>query len=105
MINRAARNHPSRVLDVQHLVKEDILKDEPWNAATVQSAADDDCPVNMVVMPKHATGLSRTPGEKRLFELVGEIPFVQTFKGLDEIVNLSARRGCEFISAPPPRRV
>ena len=65
VIVAAAIDDASRMFDVQHLVKDDVL-DKPFgNLTRVKSLTDRDRVMRRIVMPKNASGFSPRPGEHR----------------------------------------
>src|SRR5208337_1280635 len=54
-----------RMLQVQHLVEEDVFDGIAWNARVVEDAADDDGVVSRVIVAETAAGVVLAPGELR----------------------------------------
>ena len=63
-----------RMLDVQHLMKDDVLDDETRDIRCVQGFADDYRLVCRVVMGKDPICLLCGPGQDRFGQLPGKIP-------------------------------
>jgi hypothetical protein len=55
--------HADGMLQVQHLVIEEILYRAAWSVRTIEDAADNDSVVSGVVVAEHATGVMGAPGE------------------------------------------
>ena len=58
----AAGFDADRVLEVEHLVVEEVLDGAAGGVGTVEDAADDDGVVGSVVVAEHATGVVSGPG-------------------------------------------
>src|SRR5437588_305522 len=77
------------VLDVKHLVVEDVF-DEPFgHFARVERLADDDCVVDSVVVAEYGARAALRPGESGLFDLASEVALVQALEHTSEIVDAS----------------
>src|SRR6185436_9272710 len=78
-----------RMLNMQHLVIEDVFNKPLRNVARIQRLADGDTVVNMVVMTKDALGASSRPRNRRLRNRSIEITTIQLRKHPIEIINLA----------------
>jgi len=58
----AAASELDRMLEVQHLVINDVIHDIAGNMRVIESAADDDGIVSRVVVAEPVSGLDRAPG-------------------------------------------
>src|SRR5262245_18964419 len=77
------------MLDVKHLVVENVL-DEPFGYVfRVQCLAYRDAVVNAVVMPKDASGSTLRPGDCWPRQFIPKEPTVELRKDLLQIVDLS----------------
>lgn len=77
MIDSAARDHTRRMLNMQHLVIQHVLYDEAWDCRVIECAADDYCPMDVVVVTEHTPRLALAPGKHREFELTVEVARIQ----------------------------
>src|SRR5437764_3943433 len=75
------------VLDVKHLVVEDVF-DEPFgHIARVQRLADDDRVVDSVVVAEYCARAALRPRKSRRFDLASEVSLVQALEHSSEIVD------------------
>ena len=65
------------MLDVQHLVVQNIFDYESWDGSTVERAADDYRAMDVVVVAKNAPRLALAPGKKWTLKLSAEVPSIQ----------------------------
>src|SRR2546421_2421709 len=87
VIVAAAIDNASRMFDVQHLVKDDVV-DEPFgNFTRVEGLADRNRVMRRIVMPKNASGFSPRPGEHGPGYLAIEVPAVEAGQDFFPIVN------------------
>ena len=81
-----------RMLQMQHLVINDVLDDVTRHTPVVEDAADDDRIVSGIVVPKPVAGVLTAPGELRPpHQSVEESP-VEVVEDLFEMVMMPARR-------------
>jgi hypothetical protein len=74
------------VLEVEHLVVEQVLDGAARRIGTVEDAADDDGVVSRVVVAKHATGVVGTPRKSGAAEETVEETGVEGLEDLVEVV-------------------
>ncbi len=99
MIDRAPRYKARRMLYVQHFVVEHILYDVSWDCDIIERAADYYCPMDVVVVTENPARLTLAPGEPRRFKLTVEVFNIQLREQFRQIVDLTARRSCDLVSA------
>src|SRR5438132_14031467 len=101
VIVAAAIDNASRMFDVQHLVKDDVL-DKPFgNFTRVESLADCDRVMRRIVMPKNASGFSPRPCEHAPEYLAIEVPAVEARENFLEIANAALHRRKNIAAAFP----
>jgi hypothetical protein len=76
----------NRVLEVKHLVVEEILDSAAGGVGAVEDAADDDGVVSCVVVAEHAAGVVGAPSERGATEEAVEEAGVKGFEDFVEIV-------------------
>ncbi|WP_188757731.1 hypothetical protein [Edaphobacter acidisoli] len=64
----AAGFDANRMLEVEHLVIEQIFDGAAWRVGPVEDATDDDGVMRSVVVAEHAAGVMAAPGECRAAE-------------------------------------
>jgi hypothetical protein len=74
------------VLEVEHLVVEEVLDCAARGVGTVEDAADDDGVVSCIVVAEHATGVVGAPGEGGAAEEPVEETGVERLEDLIEVV-------------------
>ena len=79
------------VLEVEHLVVEEVLDGTARGVGTVEDAADDDGVVSCVVVAEHATGVVGAPGEGGATEEPVEETGVEGLEDLVEVVVVTDR--------------
>ena len=85
-VNAAASGlHADGMLEVQHLVVEQILNRAAWGVGPVKDAADHDGVVGRVVMAKHAAGMVGAPCEDRAPEKAVEETRIERIEDLVEV--------------------
>jgi hypothetical protein len=82
-----------RVLEVEHLVVEEILDGAAGGVGTVEDAADDDGVVGGVVVAQHAAGVVRRPGEGGASEEAVEEAGVERIEDFVEVVVVAGGGG------------
>ena len=91
------------MFDVQHLVIKDVL-DKPFrNIDGIQSLADRNAVVDVVVMTENALRASLRPRDRRLRNRAIEVTTIQLAKHSIKIVNLTLRRG-DHLATPTTSR-
>jgi hypothetical protein len=78
------------VLEVEHLVVEEVLDGAAGGIGAIEDAADDDCVVRCVVVAEHAAGVVGAPGEGGTTEETVEEAGVEGFEDFVEIVVVAA---------------
>jgi hypothetical protein len=86
------------VLEVEHLVVEEVLNGAARGVGTVEDAADDDGVVSCVVVAEHATGVVGTPRKGGAAEEAVEETGVEGLEDLVEVV-VVAERGEDALAA------
>jgi len=86
------------MVDVEHLVIDDVLDDVARNAARVERLADDDRVVRRVVMSKYSICLFDRPRQHRLRQLAAEEPEIHVIENLVEVVDFAFRCSDNFSS-------
>src|ERR1043165_3685835 len=94
-----------RMLDVQHLVIQDVLDKPLRNIGRIQGFTDRDAVVDMIVMTEDALGAALGPSERRFRNLPVEITAVQFGKHSIKIVNLTVRRRDHLASPASTRQI
>jgi hypothetical protein len=87
------------MLEVEHLVVEEILDGAARGVGTVEDAADDDGVVGGVVVAEHAAGVMSRPGEGGAAEESVEELGVERFEDFVEIVVMAGGGGEAFAAA------
>ncbi len=77
---------PNGMLEVEHLVVEQVLDRTAGGIGPVEDAADDDGVVSRVVVAEHASGGVGAPGERRPAEQTVEESRVERLEDLIEVV-------------------
>ena len=77
------------MLDVKHLVIQDVLDHEARDGRVVERAADDDRLVDVVVVAQQPPRFALAPGKQRTIELAAEVAGIQFGKQLRQIVCLA----------------
>ena len=80
------------MLEVEHLVVEQVLDGAARSVGAVEDAADDDGVVRGVVVAEHAAGVVSAPGERGAAEQAVEEAGVERLEDLVEIVVMAERR-------------
>ena len=80
-----------RVMDVEHLVIDDVLDDVTRDAARVERLADDDRVVRRVVMREYPICLFDRPRQHGLRQLAAEEPEIHIVEDLVEVVDFALR--------------
>ena len=88
----AAAPQPDRVLQMEHLVVNDVFQHEAGHAGMIEDAADNDRIVRRIVMAEYAAGLSLTPAHARPCHQSMEETAVQVFEDFIQIVKMTSRR-------------
>jgi hypothetical protein len=86
------------VLEVEHLVVEEVLDGTAGSIGTIEDAAYDDGVVRCVVVAEHATGVVSAPGQGRAAEEPVEEAYVEGLEDFVEIV-VVATVGGETLAA------
>ncbi|WP_433973178.1 hypothetical protein [Tunturiibacter lichenicola] len=86
----AASFDADRVLEVEHLVVEEILDGATRGVGAVEDAGDDDGVVRCVVVAEHAAGVVGAPGEGGATEETVEEAGVEGLEDFVEIVVMAA---------------
>ena len=86
----AAASQFDWVLQVEHLVVEDVLDDEAWNAGIVEYAADDNRVVGGIVVAEAVTGVFAAPGELRAAHQSVKEAAVEIVENFLEMVMMTA---------------
>jgi len=94
-----------RMLQVQHLVIDDVFDDVLRNAMIIEYPADDDCVVRRVVMPEPVTRAIAAPGHLRTSQQAMEEPEVQLIEYRLEIISVSLCRRNALAAAHLPYQV
>src|SRR5581483_5792384 len=81
-----------RMLQVQHLVIDDVLQNIMRHRGMVEDAADDDGIVRRVVVPKNPPGPGLAPAHSRAGHQAMKKARVQCFEYRIKIVEAAARR-------------
>jgi hypothetical protein len=89
----AASFDADRVLEVEHLVVEEILDGAAWSVGAVEDAADDDGVVGGVVVAEHAASVVGAPGEGGTAEETVEEAGVEGLEDFVEIVVVAGGGG------------
>jgi hypothetical protein len=85
-VNAAASGlHADGMLEVQHLVVEQILDGAARSVGAIEDAADHDGIVGRVIVAEHAAGVVRAPGEDRASEKTMEEARIQRIEDLIQI--------------------
>jgi hypothetical protein len=87
------------MLEVKHLVIEEVLDGAARGVGAVEDAADDDGVVGGVVVAQHAAGVVGAPGERGAAEKAVEETDVEGFEDLNEIVVVAGGCGEAFAAA------
>jgi hypothetical protein len=87
------------VLEVKHLVVEEVLDRAARGVGAVEDAADDDGVVGGVVMAEHAAGVMGAPGESGAAEEAVEETGVEGLEDFVEIVVVAGGCGEAFAAA------
>src|SRR5260370_36524858 len=88
-----------RVLQVQHLVEEDVFNRVARHARVVEDAADDDGVVGRVIVAKAAAGVVPAPGKLRAAHESVEKAAVEIVENFFQMVVMAAGRADLFASA------
>jgi hypothetical protein len=93
-VNTAATSFDAdRMLEVKHLVVEEVLDGAAGCIGAVEDAADDDGVVGGVVVAKHATGMVSRPGESGSAEQTMEEADVERLEDFVEVVMMAGGSG------------
>lgn len=95
----AARLDPDRMLEVEHLVVEQVLNGAPWSIGTVEDAADNDGVVGRVVVAQHTARVKAAPGEGRPAKQPVEEAHIERLEYLFKVEVMAAWREDAFPSA------
>lgn len=87
------------MLEVEHLVIQQILDGTSRSVGAVEDAADDDGVVGGVVVSQHAFGMMGAPGKSGATEQAVKKACVEALEDLVEIVAVSLRGGDTFAAA------
>lgn len=91
--------YPDRVLEVKHLVVEQVFDGAAWRVWAVEDAADHDGVVGGVVVAEHAAGVVRAPGEDGTSEEPVEEAHVERVEDFVEVEMMSDRGEDSFAAA------
>ena len=100
-----AAAQPYGMLQVQHLVVNDVLDGVAGNQELVEDAADHDRIVRRIVMPEDAARLGRAPTHARTAQQSMKEAAVQILEDRIEIVDAALRRMQPLASAHLPHQV
>jgi hypothetical protein len=87
------------MLEVEHLVVEEVLDGAAWGVRAVEDAGDDDGVVGGVVVAEHATSVVGAPCKRGTAEEAVEEAGVEGFEDFVEIVVVAGRSGEALASA------
>ena len=87
------------MLEVEHLVVEEVLDGAAWGVGAVEDAGDDDGVVGRVVVAQHAAGVVGAPGEGGAAEEAVKETGVERLEDFVEIVVVAAGGGEAFAAA------
>jgi len=89
MVVPAAVDDLCRVIDVEHLVEDDVLDDEFRDKGRIERFADDDGLVGGIVVAEDAIGFPYRPGQRRFRQGSAEIGVIERIEDLFEVVDLA----------------
>lgn len=87
------------VLEVKHLVVEEVLDSTARRVGAVEDAADDDGVVGRIVVAEHASGVVGGPSERGAAQETMKEAGVERLEDFVEIVVVARRRGETFAAA------
>src|SRR2546421_12977555 len=105
MIVAPAVDEARGVLDVKHLVVEDVFDEPLGHFARVERLADDDCVVNSVVVAEYGARAALRPSEGRLLDVATKVALVQALEHTSEIVDAPLSRRDHLAPALTAREV
>src|SRR5882724_10974102 len=77
VIAGAPRDYACRMFNVKHLVIQDVLDHKARDGRVVERAADDDCPMDVIVVAQQPPRFALAPGKQRTIELAAKVAGIQ----------------------------
>src|SRR6185312_6446047 len=87
-----AASYLNRMLQVEHLVINNIFQHRLWHAGMVENAADDNRVVRRIVMSQAVTRMARTPTHLRAGQQSVEKPDIYVVEDFFQVVSVTLRR-------------
>src|SRR5260370_20570019 len=100
-----AATHPYRMLQVQHLVVDNVLHGATGNTRIIENPAHDNRIVGWIIVSQAVAGVLAAPGHRRAGQKSIKKTHIQLLEDDVEIVSVALRRGDALPSAPLAHQV